>query len=140
MVRRRQQERHKFACLTMKNNSFARFARAFSILDISQTFSFFRHKFAYLTMKNNSFARFARAFSILDISQTFSFFRHKFAYLTMKTIVLHALHVHFQFWTFRRRSRSFHDVKSPVLQMRGRRDHAMKNVQFCPISEALVPI
>ena len=29
--RRRQQERHKFAYLTMKNNSFARFARAFFI-------------------------------------------------------------------------------------------------------------
>ena len=39
--RRRQQERHKFAYLTMKNNSFARFARAVFIFDISQTFSFF---------------------------------------------------------------------------------------------------
>ena len=29
--RRPQQERHKFAYLTMKNNSFARFARAFLI-------------------------------------------------------------------------------------------------------------
>ena len=36
--RRRQQERHKFAYLTMKNNSFARFARAVFIFDISQTF------------------------------------------------------------------------------------------------------
>ena len=39
--RRRQQERHKFAYLIVKNNSFARFARAVFIFDISQTFSFF---------------------------------------------------------------------------------------------------
>ena len=38
--RRRQQESHKFAYL-VKNNSFARFARAFLIFDISLTFSFF---------------------------------------------------------------------------------------------------
>ena len=31
--RRRQQERQKFAYLTMKNNSFARFARAFFIFE-----------------------------------------------------------------------------------------------------------
>ena len=37
---RRQQERHKFAYLIVKNNSFARFARAVFIFDISQTFSF----------------------------------------------------------------------------------------------------
>ena len=36
---RRQQEPHKFASLTMKNNSIARFARAF--LDTSLRFSFF---------------------------------------------------------------------------------------------------
>ena len=42
--RRRQQERHKFAHLTMKNNTFARFARAFfifghlaDVLDLSTT-------------------------------------------------------------------------------------------------------
>ena len=34
-------ERHKFAYLTMKDNSIARFARAVFIFDISQTFSFF---------------------------------------------------------------------------------------------------
>ena len=39
--RRRQQERHKFAYLIVKNNNFARFARAVLIFDISQTFSFF---------------------------------------------------------------------------------------------------
>ena len=39
--RRRQQEGHKFAYLIVKNNSFARFARAFFIFDISQMFSFF---------------------------------------------------------------------------------------------------
>ena len=39
--RRLQQERHKFAYLIEKNNSFARFARAVFIFDISQTFSFF---------------------------------------------------------------------------------------------------
>ena len=44
--RGRQQERQKFAYVIMKNNSFARFARAFFIfLNISQTFSFFpRHE------------------------------------------------------------------------------------------------
>ena len=36
--RRRQQDRHKFAYLTMKNSSFARFARAVFIFDISPTF------------------------------------------------------------------------------------------------------
>ena len=57
-----------------------------------------------------------------------------------KTIVLHALHVQFSFLTFRRRSRSFYDVKWPVLQACWRRDHMMKNVQFCLLSEALVAI
>ena len=44
--RRRQQERHKFAYLTMKNNTFARFARAFfifghlaDVLDFSTTWN-----------------------------------------------------------------------------------------------------
>ena len=58
-----------------------------------------------------------------------------------KTIVLHALHVQFSFLTFRRPSRSFCDVKWPVLQLRRRRDHMMTNVQFCLlISEALVSV
>ena len=58
-----------------------------------------------------------------------------------KTIVLHALHVQFSFLIFRRRSRSFCDVKWPVLQLCGRRDHMMTNVKFCLlICEALVPI
>ena len=39
--RRLQQGRHKFAYLIVKNNTFARFARAVFIFDISQTFSFF---------------------------------------------------------------------------------------------------
>ena len=40
--RQRQQERHIFAYLTMKNKSFPRFTRAFfSFSDILQTFSFF---------------------------------------------------------------------------------------------------
>ena len=39
--RRRQQGRHKFAYLIVKNNICARFARAVFIFDISQTFSFF---------------------------------------------------------------------------------------------------
>ena len=47
----------------------------------------------------------------------------------------------FYFLTFRRRSRSFYDVKWPVLQLCGRREHIMTNVQFCAlISEALFPI
>ena len=40
--RRLRQERHKFAYLTMKNNSFARFARGIFILYISLQFSFYR--------------------------------------------------------------------------------------------------
>ena len=39
--RRRQQKPHKFAYFTMKNSIFARFARAFFIFDILETFSFF---------------------------------------------------------------------------------------------------
>ena len=39
--RRRQQKPNKFAYLIVKSNSFARFARAVFIFDISQTFSFF---------------------------------------------------------------------------------------------------
>ena len=46
-----------------------------------------------------------------------------------KTVFLHALYVHFL--TFLRRSRSFYDVKWPVLQLCGRRQHMMTNVQFC---------
>ena len=36
----------------------------------------------------------------------------------------------FHYWKFRRRSRSFHNVKWPVLQLRGRRTLVTKNVQF----------
>ena len=58
-----------------------------------------------------------------------------------KTIVLHALHVQVSFLTFCRRSRSFCDVKWPVLQLCGRRDHMMTNVKFCLlICKALVRI
>ena len=58
-----------------------------------------------------------------------------------KIIVLHALHAQFSFLTFRRRSHSFCDVKWPVLQLCGRRDHMMTKVKFCLlIYEALVPI
>ena len=47
----------------------------------------------------------------------------------------------FHFLTFCRRSRSFYDVKWPVLQLCGRREHTMTNVQFCLLmSQALVPI
>ena len=56
------------------------------------------------------------------------------------TVFLHALHVHFSFFDICRRSRSFYDVKWPVLQLCGRREHIMTNVQFCLlISQALVP-
>ena len=48
-----------------------------------------------------------------------------------KTIVLHALHVHFSFWAFRERTRSFHYVKWPVLQLCGWNEHMMTNFQFC---------
>ena len=49
--------------------------------------------------------------------------------------------VFFIFFAFRRRSRSFHNVKRPVLQLSGRREHMMTKVQFCLfISQALVPI
>ena len=47
----------------------------------------------------------------------------------------------FHFLTFWRRSRSFYDVKWPVLQLCGRREHKMTTVQFCLLlSQALVPI
>ena len=48
----------------------------------------------------------------------------------------------FHFLTFRRRSRSFHDVKRLVLRLCGRREHMMMtNVQFYfLISEVLAPI
>ena len=53
---------------------------------------------------------------------------------TLCTCIFHLL-------TFGRRSRSFYDVKWPVLQLCGRREHMMTNVQFCLlISQALVPI
>ena len=61
--------------------------------------------------KSNSFARFAR------FVRAFFTYRH-----------------------FADRSSSFHAVKWPVLQLCGRREYMMKNVQFCLISEALVPI
>ena len=64
-----------------------------------------RHKFAYLTMKNNSFARLKLHFSFLDILQTFSFF-----------------------------------PRGEITCFAGRREHMMTNVQFCLLSEALVPI
>ena len=45
--RRGQQERHKFAYLTMKNNSFARFARAFFIFGhFADVFLFSMTRFA----------------------------------------------------------------------------------------------
>ena len=48
-----------------------------------------------------------------------------------KTVLLHALHVlFFLFLTFCRRSRSLYDVKWDVLQLCGRREHLMTNVQF----------
>ena len=56
----------------------------------------------------------------------------KFAYLT---VFLHALHVHFHLLTFWKRSRSFYDVKWPVLQLSGRREHMMTNVQFVLLSQ-----
>jgi len=55
-------------------------------------------------------------------------------------IVLHALQVQFSFLTFRRRSRSFYDVKWPVLHMFVC-EHMMTNAQFfLVISKALVVI
>ena len=118
-----------FYLLTMKNSIFARFARAF---------------FIFWQWKTSIFARFARAF---------------FIFWQWKTAFLHALHVHFLSFdnekqhfctlctciflllTFWRRSRSFYDVKWPVLQMCGQREHMMTNVQFCfLVSQALVPI
>ena len=52
-----------------------------------------------------------------------------------KTVFLHALHVHFLFFflTLWRRSLSFYDVKRLVLQLCGRREHMIRNVQFCPL-------
>ena len=57
-----------------------------------------------------------------------------------KTVFLHALHVHFSsldiLKTF---SCSFYDVKWPVLQLWGRREHMMTNVSFCPKHWFLCP-
>ena len=53
-----------------------------------------------------------------------------------KTVVLHVLYVHFSFLYVSRCTRSFHDMKWPVLQLC---EHMITNVQFCLlISEALV--
>ena len=58
-----------------------------------------------------------------------------------KTGFLHALHVHFSSFDILNISRSFYDVKWPVLQLCGRREHMMTNVNFCPLmSQELVPI
>ena len=58
-----------------------------------------------------------------------------------KTVFLHALTCIFHVLTFWRRSRSFYDVKWPVLQLCGRREHMKTNVNFCLfMSQALVPI
>ena len=51
---------------------------------------------------------------------------HKFAYLTMKNSVF----ARFARAFFTLRSRSFYDVKWPVLQLCGRREHMMTNVQM----------
>ena len=66
---------------------------------------------------------------------------HKFAYFKMKKQYFCALCTCiFHFLTFCRRSRSFYDVKWAVLQLCGRREHMMTNVQFCFLmSQALVP-
>ena len=58
---------------------------------------------------------------------------HKFAYLTVKNYFCTLCTCIFHLLTFWRRSRSFYDVKWPVLQWR--REHMMTNVQFvslCP--------
>ena len=58
-----------------------------------------------------------------------------------KTIDFHALHVQFSFLYISQLSRSFHDVKWPVLPLCGRREHMMTNVQFYLLTyEALVAI
>ena len=55
-------------------------------------------------------------------------------FCTLCTCIFHLL-------TFWGRSRSFYDVKWPVLQMCGRREHMRTKVQFCLLmSQALVPI
>ena len=40
----------------------------------------------------------------------------------------------FYVWTFRRHFRPFYDVEWPVLQLRGRHEHMMTNVQFVSFS------
>ena len=67
---------------------------------------------------------------------------HKFAYLTMKNSILHALHVRFSFLDILKTFSFFlYHVKWPDLQLCGRREQTMTNIQFCLlISEALVPI
>ena len=48
-----------------------------------------------------------------------------------KTVFLRVFTCIFPFLTFCRRSRSFYDVKWPVLHVCGRLEHMMTNVQFC---------
>jgi len=59
------------------------------------------------------------------------------AYLTMKnSIFARFARAFFSFWHY---EVVFYDVKWPVLQLRGRHEHMMRNVQFCLLmSQALV--
>ena len=66
---------------------------------------------------------------------------HDFAYLTIENSFARLARAFFRFVTFRRGSRSFHDVKWPVFQLCGRRGPMITNVQFCILPfEALAPI
>ena len=59
-----------------------------------------------------------------------------------KTLFLHALHVHFSSYDILKMFSFFlRPLRWPVLQLCGRREHMMTNVQFCLLmSQALVPI
>ena len=66
--------------------------------------------------------------------------RHEFAYVTTENCFARLARAFSRFLTFRRGSRSFRDVKWPVLQFCGRRGPMMTNVEFCILTfEALVP-
>ena len=149
-------KRNLFACLQEVTSSLRLFKVASSGLQMMKYFSH-RHKLqrfetglkgvvCFKILKFNTTATEARTSSE---NVTFCFCNreleqprprrqqkpHKFAYLTMEnTCIFHLL-------TFWRRSRSFYDVKWPVLQLCGPREHMMTNVQFCLLMpQALVPI
>ena len=92
--RRRQQEPHKLSYLTMKNNSFARFARAFSI------FSHFADVFVLSTRWNDLFCSCVDDVSIWwQMLIFFSYLLSAGCYLTSKRLVIYAFSAQINLFT-----------------------------------------